>query len=534
MATAKVSCAVRVAIAVLAIVAASASAGVPAAQALPPGEWSLALNEEFTTAGVNTALWTKGWQHEGTSEISGRCISSSNTSQMGNGYLNLGITSNGCGAAVESNPADGVSGHLGFSFSYGYVEWRAYVPGIGPEGLKCPKGGCLPDWPALWSLPESHVTEIDTMEGLETLGQACFHFHHFAATDENTGECVTGSYAGWHTYGADWEPGSVTYYYDGVKVGKISSPYMGPTPQYLVMGFQTPGPTCCHQPYQAPDQMVVDYVKVWQHPKISFQANTGHLWTYTPGEPLDTGLAMKAGTGPSLTTLEHGQDLTAFQGGADQLWLDGPEGANNELLTIDPGSSPDIAALGSGSPYIVALNKESTHHLWVFVPTEADDETIVMAPGTSPSITGLAGGPSPYVIAAQGSNEHLWLRVPAEADDEGLPMSKGTSPSVTALGTSYIVAYQCSNGDLCLFLPTEHDDEGLGMAAGTSPSITGLVGGGYAAAFQANTHNLYVFAAGKATNTGLSMNEGTSPSITALEGGSYQITFQTSGGNLET
>jgi hypothetical protein len=234
------------------------------------------FNEEFSKAGLNTSLWTPGWQHGGISgPVSGQCMSSSNVSQPGNGYLYLELKpqANTCewggerasvadtGALVESNPGDGVPGHTGFSYSYGFVEWRAYVPGIAPEGWGCPKGGCVPDWPALWSLPESHETEIDTMEGLGHLGQACYHFHPpFGSA--GPGGCASGSYAGWHTYGVNWEPGVVTYYYDGSEVGKITSSKINSTPQYLVMNMVPPTDG---QPLQAPDTMVIDYVRVWQY-----------------------------------------------------------------------------------------------------------------------------------------------------------------------------------------------------------------------------------------------------------------------------
>jgi hypothetical protein len=255
-----------------------ATTNVAAAQAEPapvgvPGVWSLKLNEEFTPAGLNTGLWTPGWQHGGISgPMSGQCLSSSNVSQPGNGYLYLelkpqastceGTAVENTGALVESNPGDGAPGHTGFAYSYGYVEWRAYVPGVAPVGLGCAKGGCLPDWPALWSLPENHENEIDTMEGLGRLGQACYHFPPPFGKGA-PGACLSGSYAGWHTYGAEWEPGVITYYYDGVEVGQITSSNANSTREYLVMDMVPPTDG---QPFQSPDSMVIDYVRVWQHP----------------------------------------------------------------------------------------------------------------------------------------------------------------------------------------------------------------------------------------------------------------------------
>jgi hypothetical protein len=231
-----------------------------------PGTWQLKLNEEFSSSGLNTSLWTPGWQHGGLSEESERCLSSALVNQPGDGYLHLWLhkETNTCesthseytGSLVESNPNDGVPGHTGFQYSYGYVEWRAYV--VGTEE-KCSTGGCIPDWPALWSLPGNHETEIDTMEGLN--GEACYHFH--PPFPGGTGGCA-GNRPGWNTYGENWEPGVVTFYYDGAQVGQVTSSKINGTAQYLVMDMTAP--CSCGGKLVAPDELDIDYVRVWQHP----------------------------------------------------------------------------------------------------------------------------------------------------------------------------------------------------------------------------------------------------------------------------
>src|ERR1700733_13005937 len=157
-------------------------------------------------------------------------------------------------------------------------QWRVYVPGIAPVGLSCPKEGCLPDWPAVWSLPESHDSEIDAMEGLGTLGQACFHFHP-PWPPGGEGGCESSSYAGWRTYGAAWKSGVVTYYYDGVAVGEVHSSYLNLSPQYLVMNMVPPADG---QPLQVPDEIVVDYARVWQNEpsgarNVAYVGANGHV-----------------------------------------------------------------------------------------------------------------------------------------------------------------------------------------------------------------------------------------------------------------
>ncbi|MFD1675628.1 glycoside hydrolase family 16 protein [Alicyclobacillus fodiniaquatilis] len=164
------------------------------------------------------------------------------------GTLNLNL--NGSGALVSTNPDDGVPGHKGFQFTYGYVEARIYLPGSGSQ---------IANWPAFWTDGQSWPTdgEMDIMEGLS--GSAAYHFHSDAG---GPGANVPGNYTGWHTFAADWEPGSVTYYYDGRKVGQLSSGITS-APMYLIIensAQEFDGPSV------QPSVMKVAWVRVWQKP----------------------------------------------------------------------------------------------------------------------------------------------------------------------------------------------------------------------------------------------------------------------------
>ena len=94
------------------------------------------------------------------------------------------------------------------------------------------------------------------MEGLS--GKTCFHFH---SPSGGPGACVAGSDTGWHTFASDWEAGSVKYYYDGVKVGQITSGVTA-SPMYIVLDdtVSSGAPALTK-----PADMRVDYVRVWQH-----------------------------------------------------------------------------------------------------------------------------------------------------------------------------------------------------------------------------------------------------------------------------
>ncbi len=202
------------------------------------GPWVLKFDDEFNGSSLDTSKWTPYWFSNG-STSNGTTMDSSNVSVSG-GMLDLALNS-GSGGLVSTNGK--------YQFTYGYAEARIYLPAGGSQGAT---------WPAFWADGQSWPTdgEMDVMEGLS--GQACFHFHSDAG---GPGGCASGNFSGWHTYGADWEPGSVTYYYDGQKVGTITTGITS-QPMYLILensGGSFGGPALY------PSTMQVDYVRVWQH-----------------------------------------------------------------------------------------------------------------------------------------------------------------------------------------------------------------------------------------------------------------------------
>ncbi|HEY3866381.1 MAG TPA: family 16 glycosylhydrolase [Solirubrobacteraceae bacterium] len=334
-----------------------------------PGTWALRVNEEFTGAGLNTALWTPGWQSDASisGPMSEECVASKNVSQSGNGYLYLqlrkekatcgGKNVEDTGGLIESNPADGVSGHSGFAYTYGVVEWEAYVPGVAPAGRGCPTKGCLPDWPALWSHSNTNADEIDEMEGLETLGQACFHIH---PPTDGPGACLSGSYAGaWHKYASEWELGAVKFFYDGAQVGELSSGELNGTPQYLIADMVYPG--CCNQPAQVPDEMTVNYVRVWQHPPpppppLPPEATTSAASGVTEEQATLNGSVNPKGTATSYyfqygkTTSYGSRTEPEGNAGSGQ----GSVGESATVAGLDPGTTYHyrlVAASAGGTSY---------------------------------------------------------------------------------------------------------------------------------------------------------------------------------------
>ncbi len=240
----------------------------PTATSLPPtptpgsiqpvgqtGTWKLIFSDEFNSTTLDTSKWTPNWFGTGitgpVNSAETACYDSSQVSVPGDGSLHLPLISKSqtCGGAVRPYTGALVSSNGKFQYTYGYFEVRAYLPASST--------GVIANWPAVWSDGQSWPTdgENDTMEGLG--GLACYHFHSPLG---GPGACASGNYTGWHIFASDWEPGSVTYYYDGVKVGQITTG-ITTSPQYLILN-NTQG--SYGGPTLVPVVMLVDYVRVWQ------------------------------------------------------------------------------------------------------------------------------------------------------------------------------------------------------------------------------------------------------------------------------
>lgn len=228
----------------------------------PAGPWHPIFDDEFNRDSLNPAYWTSGWY---ATPVSGpinlsdelECYARSHVVEAG-GELDLNLTAtpqtcpSGEGPLNEPFTSGMVTTTNKFSFTYGFIEARVWLPGT----------TAITDWPAVWAVgqtvPWPEGGEIDIVEGLD--GIPCWHFHDPSG---GPGGCPAGAFAaGWHTFGADWEPGTVTWYYDGTDVGTVTSGVTG-TPMFLLMNLavdQTYG-----GPIQAPATMRIDYVRVWQH-----------------------------------------------------------------------------------------------------------------------------------------------------------------------------------------------------------------------------------------------------------------------------
>lgn len=220
-----------------------------------PGNWRLIFDDEFDGTSLNTTKWSVGWFGSGITQpltpAELECFDPAEVA-VGGGELDLSMVAKPetCGGKTRPYASGIVTSNGKFSFTYGFMEAKVWVPGT---------GGVISDWPDVWLDGQNWPTdgEIDIMEGLS--GQACWHFHYPGG---QPGNCSSASFTGgWHTFGADWEPGSITYYYDGTAVGTITSGVTG-APMYIILSLAADtvngGPV-------GPATIRFDYVHVWQH-----------------------------------------------------------------------------------------------------------------------------------------------------------------------------------------------------------------------------------------------------------------------------
>ncbi len=239
-----------------------------------PAKGRLLLDENFNGTSLDTSRWSPcyWWSSDG-------CTNAGNNElewyvpeqvKVADGTLSL-VAQPKTVTGLDGKQFDYVSGLISglspdrtlFSFQYGYVESRVWVP----------KGQGL--WPALWMLPTTRksLPEIDIFETVGEKPRVVDMTTHWLENGKSKQDGVKLGVpdftSGWHTIGLEWKPSSLTWYVDGVARFRVTRDAAIPhEPMYLlanlaVGGVFTKSPNGS-TPF--PSALKVDYIKVWGTP----------------------------------------------------------------------------------------------------------------------------------------------------------------------------------------------------------------------------------------------------------------------------
>jgi beta-glucanase (GH16 family) len=142
-----------------------------------------------------------------------------------------------------------------FSQTYGYWEVRAQIPS--GDGL----------WPAFWLLPanNSWPPEVDIMEVYGNNPGTVYNSYHSMDGSAFMQPTYLGDLSsGFHTYGFNWTPSTMTWYVDGSQTAQIATPADMNTPMYMLINLAVGGnwgwPDATTQ---FPANFRIDYVHVY-------------------------------------------------------------------------------------------------------------------------------------------------------------------------------------------------------------------------------------------------------------------------------
>jgi beta-glucanase (GH16 family) len=235
----------------------------------PGGAWKLEFHDEFSGDSLNPAKWKN---EDSTSSPTygpqgGTAFEPSNVSVSG-GHAELALHPN---SPYAGSPHSGarIDTYERFSFTYGYLEFRAKMPTYDDS------------WAALWTNADSHPGagpdwpangEFDVAETLGNARNPLVHVHKGAtqgSLDDRSwrggGRTYGDANTAWHTYAMDWEQDRIRFYYDGTLVCTYTSVlddgWIPNQPHHVILYLEALGAA---QAPPADDVMQVDYVRVWQ------------------------------------------------------------------------------------------------------------------------------------------------------------------------------------------------------------------------------------------------------------------------------
>jgi beta-glucanase (GH16 family) len=254
-----------------------------------------------------------------------------------NGILTLTAAPASADVSAQINGYGYTSGEINtyhsFSQTYGYFEMKAELPA--GQGF----------WPAFWLLPESGAwpPELDVMEVLGNNTGVLYNTVHTNELGYHTmagdgGVSVADMSSGYHTYGVDWEPDNITFYFDGHAVYQTATPSDMNAPMYMIANLADGG----YWPGGADGQtgqMNIDYIRAYA---AGPDASAPPVFDPAPAPPAaDPAPADAVPAAPAAPT-SGGQTFTSDNGGDHWTGTTG-----NDVFNMGRGG--DVVTGGGGN-----------------------------------------------------------------------------------------------------------------------------------------------------------------------------------------
>jgi len=284
------------------------------------GGWNLTFSDEFNGSNLNTSMWnthlTWGYGEGGTTQNG---YWSGNVSENA-GQLQLELQQQTMTLGGKSyNYTSGMIQNAGnFKQAYGYFEMRARFP-VG-TGF----------WPGFWLLPDPTANgagasqyEIDAIElykptdSVQPYGNYTLHWGSNTQAQGSIGANNPNFADGnFHDIAIDWEPGSITWYMDGVATYQVASSNVPSLPMYILATFDlgangssAGGPTV-NTPI--PSTMDIQYIRVYS------KATSGGCYSAIPAatDPIPNANCTSAPARPTVPS-----NLTATALSSSQINL---------------------------------------------------------------------------------------------------------------------------------------------------------------------------------------------------------------------
>lgn len=354
-----------------------------------------------------------------------------------------------------------VSTAAGLSYTSGGLTTRqsfAQTYGLFEVNCEMPAGAGM--WPAFWLLPASGgwPPEIDAPEVLGSNPNVVYLSTHSNVNGNHTTAVTlpTSTATGFHTYGVDWEPSTITYYFDGNAIASLPTPADCNQPMYMLLNLAVGG-TGSWPGAAAGEtgQLLVNWVRAYQStvtPPSAFTLSNWSQWIVEyAGNYTVTGTGgggtIKFGDGNDVIkltaapgtvqgsqntiTIGNGNELITTQGNSNTITTGVGASIINAGVSynkvtvagVTPGATTTINAAGYGNSF-----------------TSTGPGTIIIGGGTTGSATVRLGDGNQTVVLGGGSNT-----VTTGAGNSTINAGNGNAVVTTGAGNSAIAVIGYNN-----------------------------------------------------------------------------------------